>query len=62
MIKYWVLGGEWTSFGFHKMVDPKTALIEGPFNTRQDAESAWKRLSEEYRPNAKYRFVITEER
>lgn len=36
---YWVIGGEFGSMNFHKLVHG-TAQVQGPFNTRSDAEDA----------------------
>ena len=59
-MRYWVIGGEFTSLNFHSFT-PGTSIVEGPFPTRADAEIMWKSLSENTRYKANYRFVITEE-
>ncbi len=59
-MQFWVLGGEFTSLNFHSFI-PGTSIVEGPFATRAEAETAWKSLSENTKYKASYRFVITEE-
>jgi hypothetical protein len=58
--QYWVIGGEFKSMNFHSFNDG-TVVVSGPFKTRAAAEEVWKTESAKYRPNAGYRFVITEE-
>lgn len=60
MKNYWVIGGEFSSMNFHSFNDG-TASVSGPFKTRDEAQQVWKIESAKYRPNAGYRFVITEE-
>ncbi|KPF94574.1 hypothetical protein NML43_26410 [Rhodopseudomonas palustris] len=57
---FWVIGGEFGSMNFHKLVEG-SAQVKGPFKTRQEAEEAWKTLSEENRHRAGVRFSIVEE-
>jgi len=57
---FWVVGGEFRSLNFHTLV-PGTAMVEGPFVTRKDAETAWRELSEKNRHRCNVRFSIVEE-
>ena len=57
---FWVIGGEFGSMNFHKLVEG-SAQVQGPFKTRQEAEDAWKSVSEENRHRAGVRFSIVEE-
>jgi hypothetical protein len=45
---------------FHKLVEG-SAQVQGPFKTRQEAEEAWRAVSEENRHKAGVRFSIVEE-
>lgn len=56
-MQYWVVGGEFGSLNFHKLIDG-TQQIEGPFPTRQDAEAAWRSISERFRHKCNFRFTI----
>ena len=60
-MQFYVIGGEFSSLNFHSFVNG-TSLIYGPYSNRSDAETQWKKVSEEYRHKANYRFVITEEK
>jgi hypothetical protein len=57
---FWVIGGEFGSMNFHKLVEG-SAQVQGPFKTRQVAESCWREVSEESRHKAGVRFSIVEE-
>ena len=57
---FWVIGGEFGSMNFHKLVEG-SAQVKGPFKTRQEAESCWREVSEETRHMAGVRFSIVEE-
>ena len=59
-MQYWIIGGHFTSLNFHSFLQD-TAIIRGPYKTREEAEIEWKGLSEHYRYKAAYRFIITEE-
>ena len=58
--RYWVVGGEYTSTEFEKLVDG-TERVVGPFESRGDAERTWRNLSEDHRPEAQVRFTIAQE-
>src|SRR3954467_632162 len=57
---FWVIGGEFGSMNFHKLVEG-SAQVQGPFKTRAEAEDAWRTVSEENRHKAGVRFSIVEE-
>ena len=57
---FWVIGGEFGSMNFHKLVEG-SAQVRGPFKTRYEAEESWKEVSEESRHKAGVRFSIVEE-
>ena len=57
---YWVIGGEFGSMNFHKLVHG-SAQVQGPFKTRKEAEDAWRAVSEENRHRGSVRFSIVEE-
>jgi hypothetical protein len=58
--RYWVVGGEYTCCEFEILIQGTEKLI-GPFGSREEAEQAWRRLSEEHRPRAQMRFTIAQE-
>ena len=58
--QYWVVGGEFGSLNFHSLVQG-TQQVRGPFPNRQEAESAWRGISEEFRHKANYRFTIVQD-
>jgi hypothetical protein len=58
--RYWVVGGDYTCTGFKALRDGG-ARAEGPFATRDEAQAAWRRLSEETRSRATARYSITAE-
>jgi hypothetical protein len=57
---FWVIGGEFGSMNFHTLVHG-SAQVQGPFGTRQEAEDAWRKVSEGSRHKAGVRFSIVEE-
>jgi hypothetical protein len=57
---FWVIGGEFGSMNFHRLVEG-SAQVQGPFKTRQEAEDAWRAVSEENRHRGSVRFSIVEE-
>ncbi len=57
---FWVIGGEFGSMNFHKLVEG-SAQVLGPFKTRQEAEDTWRVVSEQSRHKAGVRFSIVEE-
>ena len=57
---FWVIGGEFGSMNFHKLVEG-SAQVKGPFKSRAEAEDCWREVSEESRHKAGVRFSIVEE-
>ncbi|HAO42060.1 MAG TPA: hypothetical protein DCR53_16045 [Afipia sp.] len=57
---FWVIGGEFGSMNFHKLV-AGSAQVQGPFKPRKEAEDAWRVVSEENRHRGSVRFSIVEE-
>ncbi|HEX2216685.1 MAG TPA: hypothetical protein VHG27_08360 [Xanthobacteraceae bacterium] len=55
--QYWVVGGEFRSLNFHTLVHG-TQQVQGPFATRQQAEQAWREVSEASRHECNVRFTI----
>ena len=54
---FWVIGGEFGSMNFHKLVEG-SAQVKGPFKSRKEAEDCWREVSEENRHKAGVRFSI----
>ena len=40
---FWVIGGEFGSMNFHKLVEG-SAQVRGPFKTRKEAEECWRKF------------------
>ncbi len=59
--RYWVLGGEYASTAFDKIL-PGTEIVVGPLASHELAEQSWRWLSERYRANATMRFSILTEK
>jgi hypothetical protein len=58
--RYWVVGGDYTCMGFKSLKDG-APLAMGPFESKAEAEGAWKRLSGEHSSRATVRFSIASE-
>ena len=56
--RYWVVGGEYSSTTFHSLKSGQPDVF-GPFNTREEARAAWKRISDETRSCATAKYAIT---
>ena len=57
--RYWVIGGDYSCMGFKALKD--CASVEGPFESKDEARQAWKRLSGEHSSRATVRFSIAAE-
>ncbi|MGC1304734.1 MAG: hypothetical protein WA840_20375 [Caulobacteraceae bacterium] len=57
--RFWVIGGVYTCMGFKALRGD--SRVEGPFETRDEAKAAWKRLSREHPSRATARFSIASE-
>jgi hypothetical protein len=58
--RYWVVGGEFQSTAFDRLVDG-TERVFGPFTSRDEAEQVWRHTSERHRPRCNVRFTILHE-
>jgi hypothetical protein len=58
--RYWVIGGEYSCTDF-KTLKTSAPDVAGPFDTRDEARAAWKRLSERTRSCATAKYAITAE-
>jgi hypothetical protein len=57
--RFWVVGGEFSCMTFREVVGQPKVL--GPFDTREEAKEAWKRVSRETSSSATARFGIAAE-
>jgi len=58
--QFWVIGGDYTCMGFKALKDG-ARHVEGPFASRDQARSAWKKVSGEHSSRATTRFTIAAE-
>ncbi|WP_334161784.1 DUF4170 domain-containing protein [Phenylobacterium sp.] len=58
--RFWVVGGEYSCLAF-KTLKSGAPQVMGPFETRDEAKAAWKRVSEETRACATARYAIAAE-
>ncbi|MGA0601721.1 DUF4170 domain-containing protein [Caulobacter sp. KR2-114] len=58
--RFWVVGGEYACIGFKQLKDGTQQML-GPFETRDEASRAWRRLSAENSSRATARFSIAAE-
>lgn len=58
--RFWVVGGEYSCLGFKRLKNGRPEVL-GPFETRDEARAAWKRVSDETRSNATARYAIATE-
>ena len=59
--RYWVIGGDYSCMGFKALREGEGTQVEGPFETKAEAQGAWKRLSGEHSSRATVRFSIAAE-
>ena len=57
--RFWVVGGEYSCLAFKTLT--KGAQVLGPFDTRDEARAAWRRVSSETSSCAKAKFSIASE-
>jgi hypothetical protein len=57
---YWVIGGEYETMKFDRLVRG-TEVVLGPFGCCEDAQSAWRDVSDRTRSRATVRFSIAGE-
>ncbi len=60
MERYWVVGGDYSCLGF-KSLKSGAPEVMGPFETRDAAQEAWRRIAEETRSCATARYSIASE-
>jgi hypothetical protein len=58
--RFWVVGGEYSCLAFKSLKNGAPHVL-GPFESRDDAKAAWKRVSEETRACATARYAIASE-
>lgn len=58
--RYWVIGGEYESTAFDKLIDG-TEQILGPYGDRDTAHRAWEHVAVETRSVCTARFTIVRE-
>jgi hypothetical protein len=58
--RFWIVGGEYTDTSFRHLKDGSGQVI-GPFDDRQAALTAWRRVAEATRPECHTRFTIAAE-
>ncbi|MDB5475368.1 MAG: hypothetical protein JWP49_879 [Phenylobacterium sp.] len=58
--RFWVVGGEYSCLAF-KTLKHGPPQVLGPYESRDDAKQAWKRISEETRSCATTRYAIATE-
>jgi len=58
--RFWVIGGEYECTSF-RAVKNGAPMVFGPYETRDQARSEWKRLSSEHSSRATVRFGIASE-
>ncbi|WP_395671484.1 hypothetical protein [Phenylobacterium sp.] len=58
--RFWVVGGEYSCVRFKTLRDGKPEVL-GPFDTREEASRAWRRVSDATRSSATARYAIASE-
>jgi hypothetical protein len=58
--QYWVVGGKYETLAFDHIVQG-TESVFGPFASIEDAEGAWRRVTETTRSQASFRYTIAAE-
>ncbi len=57
--RYWVVGGDYSCMAFESLRG--AGQMAGPFDSRQEAETAWKLMSREHSSRATARYSIAVE-
>jgi len=60
MERYWVVGGDYDCVAFKSLRSGRPEVI-GPFESREAAKAAWRRISDETRSRATARYAIASE-
>lgn len=58
--RFWVVGGEYSCLAF-KTLKNGAPQVMGPYQTREEARAAWRRISDETRSCATARYAIATE-
>jgi hypothetical protein len=58
--RFWIVGGEYSCMGF-KALKHGAPEVLGPYETRDEAKAAWKRIADETRSCATARYAIASE-
>jgi hypothetical protein len=58
--RFWVVGGEYSCLQFKRRKNGAPDVL-GPYESRDEAKAAWKRISEETRSCATARYAIATE-
>ena len=58
--RFWVVGGEYSCLAFKRLKNGAPEVL-GPYETREEAKAAWRRVSEETRACATARYAIATE-
>ena len=58
--RYWVVGGVYRDMAFSALRDGPPQVM-GPFETRDEAQAVWKKISHETKGHATTRFSIAAE-
>jgi hypothetical protein len=59
--RFWVVGGEYSCLAFKTLKNGAPQVL-GPYETRDAAKDAWRRISDETRSHATTRYAIATER
>jgi len=60
MERFWIVGGDYSCMGF-ECLKQGTETVVGPFGSREEAQTEWRRISEENRTRATARYAIASE-
>ncbi|MCR5877895.1 hypothetical protein [Phenylobacterium sp. J367] len=60
MERFWVVGGEYSCLAFKSLKNGAPQVL-GPYESRDEAKAAWKRVSDENRACATARYAIASE-
>jgi hypothetical protein len=58
--RFWVVGGEYSCLAFKTLKDGAPQVM-GPYETREEAREAWRRISDQTRSSATARYAIATE-
>ena len=58
--RFWIVGGDYSCLAF-KSLKSGAPEVMGPFETRDEARAAWRRISDETRSRATARYAIASE-